>query len=71
MKAPRIILAAAVVFAAATTGAFAADQKDVEHAAAKPKWMVSDPHTTAGVYAIWDELEKAKLEKQGFPQYSN
>ena len=71
MKAPRILLAAALVFAAGTAVAFAAEPKGDEHPAAKSKWMVSDPHTTAGLYVVWDEIEKAKLEKQGFPQYSN
>jgi copper(I)-binding protein len=70
MNAPKILLASVLAFAAGATAVSAAEPT-TEHPAAKPKAMVSDPHTTAGLYVIWDEVEKAKLEKQGFPQYSN
>ena len=70
MKVPKLILAAALAFAAGTTLAFAAEPTN-GRTDAKSKPMLSDPHTTAGLYVIWDEIEKAKLEKQGFPQYSN
>jgi len=70
MKASRLLFAFALALAASTTTAFAAGPTN-ERPDAKPKAMLSDPHTTAGLYVIWDEIEKAKLEKQGFPQYSN
>lgn len=68
MKAPELFLAAAL---ALTAGAAIAAEPTMDHPDSKSKPLLSDPHTTAGLYVIWDENQKAKLEKQGFPQYSN
>ena len=70
MNASRLLFAFALALAASTTTAFAAGPTN-EHKDAQSKLMVSDPRTTAGLYVIWDEVQKAKLEKQGFPQYGN
>jgi hypothetical protein len=71
MKASRLLLASAFAFAASTTAAVAAADPQDEDTNSFSEVIAGDVVAAASEFVLWDEAEKQRLEKQGFPQYDN
>lgn len=71
MNASKLLLASAVALAASTAVVVAAP--DASNGRTDPivSPLPTDVVSVASDNVVWGESEKARLERQGFPQYDN